>query len=253
MTLLSATLTLDPVPEHLPRWTGHILQSWFLAWIRSANPALSARLHDQPGRKPYTVSPLKRSDVVSFRLTTLNAELTDTVTTLLDAPLPEMTLGQSIHSLAVMQRRPSSYELLVREATEQPDNPGLRFITATGFHSGGLDVPLPMPSLVFGSLIHAWDSFSPLPLPVHLADFVRDHVALSSHQIRTEHVVIPGHGAHLGFTGRVQFGIVKAGSSVDTASMINLIGALLSYAEFAGVGVRTTVGMGQVTTFHNKK
>lgn len=252
MTLLSVTFQCaTPDRLELPRWTGHIVQAWFLGWLRAVNSELSTRLHDTPGRKPYTVSPIfdqsREGAAYGFRLTTLSNELSEAVEPLLSGSPPDLRLGSTLYSLSIACIARSSYEALVREAADQPPPIILRFSSPTCFHSGGLDVPLPLPSLVFASLIQAWDVFSPLPLPLQLSETVRAHVALARHQLHTERVVIPQHGSHVGFTGKVQFAFHKIGTAPDDLSSRALLSALLHYAAFAGVGVRTTAGMGWVT------
>src|SRR5437763_14348606 len=39
-------------------WTGHLVHASVLTLVGQIDPSLSARLHNQPGYRPYTVSPL---------------------------------------------------------------------------------------------------------------------------------------------------------------------------------------------------
>ncbi len=98
-------------------------------------------------------------------------------------------------------------------------------------------------------MIHAWECFSPLPLPISLAAVIRDAVALASCDVQTRHIPITGRGGHIGFTGRAFFRLrpeLATLSVDDTLSARALLGALLAFAEYAGLGVQTSAGMGQI-------
>ncbi len=229
---------------------GRVAQAWLLDWMRGGDPDLSASLHDTVGRKPYTISPLiGADDRYALRITSLRADVSERFDTLLRRQSPsEMRIEAAQLAVEAIEIEESSYAELVREATETIASLALRFITPTTFHSNRLDVPLPLPALVFGSLIHAWDSFSPLPLPIHLATLVGDGMAIADCQLRTRRVTYGDRGGHVGFTGYVRYSLrrVPAIPSDDQAAAAILLGALIRYARFAGVGVGTAAGMGQV-------
>jgi hypothetical protein len=44
---------------------GPVLQAMFLSLIQAVDPAISTRLHDEPGYRPFTLSPLGIYDEVS--------------------------------------------------------------------------------------------------------------------------------------------------------------------------------------------
>ncbi len=259
MTLLSAHLHLTcSTPDRLPPWTGGLAQAWFLEWVRSVQPELAAQLHDSIDRKPYTISALTESSDVypngyTLRLTTFSRAATAAISVLLtEHPPRQIRLGKLNFDMIQLHIEHSDYDALVRQATESPVWLNLHFHSPTTFRSNRLEVPLPLPSLVFGSLIHAWDTFSALPLPLHLGDFIRNQVVLSRHQVATQRVAYSKHRSHVGFTGRVQFAIraLPAGvptvlSQAEQTSAVRLLGALSRYAYFAGVGIRTAAGMGQ--------
>src|SRR5207247_1043338 len=102
-------------------------------------------------------------------------------------------------------------------------------------------------------LIHAWNLFSPLPLPVPLLEFVERCVGVARHRIATRMVQFGDSERQIGFTGMSSFILMRrerTGLSVDEyrqrAQTLNL---LTQFAFYTGVGVRTAVGMGQVRPF----
>ena len=62
----------------------------------------------------------------------------------------------------------TSYEHLAARhllASEQlPRTVELEFASPTAFHSKGATMPVPLPELVFGSLVDRWNAFSPITL-----------------------------------------------------------------------------------------
>jgi CRISPR-associated endoribonuclease Cas6 len=136
----------------------------------------------------------------------------------------------------------------------------LRFVSPTTFHSKGLDVPLPIPTLIFRSLIERWNAFAPLALAPHLLTFVEQYVAVTKYQTKTVMLTgKPGSG-HIGFVGDVMFTIKTDNPGLrkhdaDLASVLkkdhehfsNLISVLARSAFFSGVGRQTTTGMGMCT------
>jgi CRISPR-associated endoribonuclease Cas6 len=128
--------------------------------------------------------------------------------------------------------------------------PSFEFATLTTFHQNGLSVPLPLPLLVYGSLVQAWNTFSPVPLPVQLNDFLQNCVGISRHKIATGRVSFAALEQHIGFKGSIHYIFLpqdKTPYSPDEYRLrLQTINLLTKFAFYVGVGVRTTVGMGQV-------
>lgn len=242
--LYTLTVPATDQPFQVHGWTGHAAQAWFLGWLRSRSPALAASLHDSPGRKPYTLSPLYRAESDSgepqwrLRLTTL-APL---FASLPDSDPPNFRYNGLEFPVRPDATRVVSFGDLLRRAETDHELPDLRFRTPTVFHSSGVDVLLPDPGLVIGSLIHSWDSFSPLPLPLPLREFAARSLYLTRYHLRTVRIPVPHKGGRTGFSGWVRYGVRGEADPVA----LRLCGALLRFAEFAGVGVGTAAGMGQV-------
>ncbi len=216
----------------IERWIGPAAQAWLLNWIRSRDPALAAALHDANGRKPYTVGGREQ-----VRVTLLDSKLLP----LLNEE-PPLRVNGVAYPLVRASYRQSSLSELIRNVEADPPLPRLELRSPVVFRSAGEDVIMPTPELTFGSLIRAWDSFSPLPLPVQLNEIVTQQVRIARYHLRSVGVRVPHKGARFGCVGWVDFEILD-GVPQDAQRLLT---ALLAFAEYAGLGAGTTAGFGQV-------
>ncbi|MGC9529163.1 MAG: CRISPR-associated endoribonuclease Cas6 [Candidatus Bipolaricaulaceae bacterium] len=248
----------------IPAGLGHRVHAAFFQMIEQVDPPLAEKLHASGRRqRPFTVSPLmgaRRTDGdqislsperrCSLRVTMLEQEIYQRVAEYLLRPqrLPGLRLGDAELIVAEMFGTPDSstwsgyatWESLVDEASDNTEVT-LEFASPTVFRRGDLDLPLPVPELVFGSYFAKWRAFSPIPLDSALAEkgFFSRHVGVKEHRIHSVpfndgRVTIPG------FVGRCTFlmkGRLKAGT-------IRQVNALADFAFYAGTGRKTTHGMG---------
>lgn len=132
----------------------------------------------------------------------------------------------------------------------------LAFLSPTSFQSNDLHMPLPLPNLVFGSLVDRWNLFSPvIKLPTALRTQLLETVAISQYELRSQAVPQKngatgrGGGAtplHIGAEGYITYTV--ASKTLDPRQLNELTSKLQTLANFAmysGVGVKTTAGMGQ--------
>jgi CRISPR-associated endoribonuclease Cas6 len=124
----------------------------------------------------------------------------------------------------------------------------LAFTTPTAFGFGqkewGKKVwVLPDPSPVFGSLVRSWNNLAPPPLQVDrdaLMSYVEEHVVVKRlHRLETQMLRFR-RSPQVGFVGQVTYGLMAE----DEAARCQL-NALADFAFYAGVGMKTTMGMGQ--------
>ncbi|MEP7289687.1 MAG: CRISPR system precrRNA processing endoribonuclease RAMP protein Cas6 [Chloroflexota bacterium] len=269
MSLLAAVIHLQAPQTTIPRWLGRAAQAWLLQEIRRVDPPLASWLHtgqtseSQQSRRPYTVSVPRDNNQTNecwLRITSVSPDLSGVLRekilpTLVTIPLAGLTF--QVASVQVDSHDwagQSDFETLARVAFSMPDidkiTLGFEFATPTAFHSAGLTVPLPIPALVYGSLIHAWDSFSPVPLPVTLGDFVTQSMGIARHRIATQMVQLGEQQRQIGFMGTARYMFVpqeKSGILQDEyRQRLQTISLLTQFAFYVGIGVRTTVGLGQV-------
>jgi CRISPR/Cas system endoribonuclease Cas6 (RAMP superfamily) len=214
-------------------WIGDALRGWWLGWVRTVSGEWAHRLHDSGGRKPYTLRVLTPEFI---RVTTLSRELTVWGVAELKMP-PPLRTRKGDYELTLADQNTILPESLLRKAEESAPTV-LHFQTPTLFRQGGYDLPLPIPGLILHSLVEAWDQWGGVRLPLQVRTIP---LRLTRHRIRT--IVIPSakKGVRVGFVGEVGIGL----PSLPEEARI-LTQTLLWHAEYSGIGVGSTAGMGGV-------
>jgi len=121
-----------------------------------------------------------------------------------------------------------------------PRRLSFQLTSPTTFKSGGRHVPLPLPELVFGSLLERWNAYAPIALPGEVRRFAAECLAVSQYDLQTRPVPQKSGGLRVGMTGRVTFATLN----YDRYWM-SVLAVLAQFSLFSGVGAGTTQGMGQ--------
>jgi CRISPR-associated endoribonuclease Cas6 len=265
---LAAVITLHATePATAPAVLGRAVHAWFLDRVSKVDPDAAHRLHEAEGPRPFTVSNVWGTGRARRGQVRLDPEkpcwirvtaLTDEVETVLEQALPppgeELELKGATFAVQAVatetEEHPwagrAAYVDLVQRYTlspgRHPRSVTLNFASPTLFRSGGRDLPLPLPDLVFHGYLRKWNAFAPLELPDDARRYAEECVALSRYKLRSHLVSFErsGKGAHVGFTGQVRFRFLT-GDAYWARVMLLLAG----YAFWAGTGYRTTVGLGQ--------
>jgi len=116
----------------------------------------------------------------------------------------------------------------------------LVFATPTTFRQGDADLPLPVPRLVFRGLWEKWNAFAPQSSLLS-EEVIERKIALAEAQIRTR-TFDEGRSSIVGFVGWAEFYLMGRHS----LEVIRSLHALAEFAFFAGVGRKSTHGMGLV-------
>jgi len=116
----------------------------------------------------------------------------------------------------------------------------LEFNSPTTFRSRERHMPVPLPELVFGSLLDRWNAFAPIAFPAELRRYAEACLAMSAYRLRSHAVLVKDAGIRIGAVGWARYATL----SYDRYWM-SLIHLLAGYAFYAGVGAGTAVGMGQ--------
>ena len=95
-------------------------------------------------------------------------------------------------------------------------------------------------SSTVGSLLARWNVFAPLTLPDDVRRYAQECLAVSRYRLQS-HAVQFGQAISVGFTGQCQYTAL-----VWDPYWLRVVSLLAAYAFYSGVGLRTTVGMGQV-------
>lgn len=271
--LYSIVIVLTPTREATVRATvGHQAHAAFLRTVEEADAALAEVLHlpDMPSR-PFTVSPLLGVDRARggevrlspgreyfLRFTVLYPPIFERFMArfLHGEGRPVIRLGRALLLIKEILTTPGShawagYTSWVHLATEARADPEIRleFTSPTAFGFGQKDwgkkiVVLPEPKLVFGSLARSWNDLAPLPLQVDrraLMAYVEEHVVVKQlHGLETKMLRLR-NSPQVGFVGRVTYGLMAENEAARCE-----LNALADFAFYAGVGMKRTMGMGQV-------
>ena len=262
--LASFLLYLRPShPAPLGRHLGRSLHGLFINLLADANAELADRLHNPMPFKPFTVSTLMGAfshnrgsktatpdRLYRVRYTVLSEQVFAALgRALLERHLYRRSVeidGQSfqIERIGVDPRDThgwgelSSYHDLFRR-NGQAREIRLRFHSPTAFKTGDVSLLFPLPRSVFGSLQRTWNAFAGLPLMDDLTEFVETQVTASQHELRTR-VIHTGKYPLLGFVGTCSYRILD--KEPQRVAELNI---LADFAFYAGVGMKTTQGMGQ--------
>jgi len=270
---LSLVVSLEPQEEaELPANLGRALHAALLRLVDEASPALASALHDDDGPRPFTVSNLwgahragKGSVRVSkgtacwARFTSLDGELSGLLRdAFLGGRIEDLELdgtpfgvtgatadaGENAWAGDVGYGELSQTYLLAEE--EPAPGVALEFATPTTFRARGMNVPLPTPELVFGSLLRNWNAFAPVALSEEVVRYAAECVAVARYRLQTR-VLDFGVARQVGFLGRCRFVALKRDNY-----WLSLINLLADFALYGGVGYKTTMGMGQTRRVHGR-
>lgn len=135
----------------------------------------------------------------------------------------------------------SDYEAIWRASEGGRRTVRLCFASPTAFQAGKLQSLFPTPASVFHGLLLKWNAFTPLAykLTPEGWDTLEQQVGVSRYELRTD-VIRAGKFMLKGFMGWVEYDLKEASPEVA-----HTIEVLSRYALFAGVGKKTTQGMGQ--------
>ncbi len=281
MSLLSAIVILEAQEAlTLPGNLGRATHAWFLDQVGRVDAEAAARLHEPNQERPFTVSNvwepgMPTRDVwsgrarweipaggqVYVRITTYSAPLTRLVEENIFPALDgHVQLGEAFFSFVRVLTRPEegdaslkpwlgrmTFEELIAAHTLQRSPAArvtLRFVSPTVFRSRGHFMPFPLPRLVFESLVRRWNAFAPVRVHEDVVRYADEAMAISSYNLRTEHVRFGEEGergAMSGFVGRCTYAM-----RVKDRYWMGVVQALAHFAFYAGVGKRTSMGLGQV-------
>ena len=257
--LAAIDICLRPTRDcELPHPCAHLVHAAILDMVRSLDVGVSAYMHEEAQVKPFTVSTMRNgtdNDGYSLRLAK-DSECHIRVTAL-NRHVFEAVSGPIIaYSNLFGTIRLNGQEFAIDHAsTDKPDGEIssfselwrdcfssviMDFISPTTFRRKGLNVPLPDPQLVYGSLWQKWQAFSGIDVDEMVYASMIDSLVVSRADIHTSIWKFP-QVTLKGFVGNVQFELVKN----DSTDAKRLFAALSRLAFYSGVGYKTTMGMGQ--------
>ncbi|MGI8588299.1 MAG: CRISPR system precrRNA processing endoribonuclease RAMP protein Cas6 [Chloroflexia bacterium] len=249
----------------IPRTMGHKVHAAFLDLVKQVDQTLSDRLHNENGYRPFTVSPLTGGSVQGeqialraghpcrLRLTLLDGgRLWDCLSSRVlaaDDPLI-VRLGAAdlglTRLLATPAADPSGWagftDWQALAATPARRHITIQFASPTAFNLGDKHFALfPEPKLVWESFMRVWNLYAPPVLHLDrpaLTEFITRAVVVSDYNLSTATLHYPGY-TQKGFVGTCTY------LMPDADPRAAQLAALAEFSRYAGVGYKTTMGMGQ--------
>jgi len=257
--------TLRPADAHAaPASLARATHAAVLRLIAAADPALAARLHDDEGLKPITVSNVlglaargptaevspKRE--YGLRVTLLAPELEqiaahwtpETIGALeLDGRewrVERVTQAAAEHPWAGQTTYEGLAAPALLRAEAGPTRWALEFASPVTFRQRGLNMPLPTPDLVFGSLLDKWNAFATLTLPEEVRRFAAECLAVSRFELNSATEPAKHGELQIGAVGRCTYTAVNR-----DRYWLACVEILARFAFFSGVGAGTARGFGR--------
>ncbi len=245
--------------------TGNLTHALFLNLIKQFDPELSAHLHDQPGPKPFTASALLGVENQSENISLQSGQICSLRITLLDGGYlwhRLSTYALQTESLQVYLG-PTALQVIRMHISAENDPTGwagttnwqtladlparqvitIQFASPTAFNVGDRAFELlPKPLLIWESLVRVWNAYAPEHLRMEkqtLRTFLAERVTVLDCNIATTMWHFPRY-VQKGFVGTCTYQI--QGDASDSAAHLTTLAA---FARFAGIGYKTTMGMGQ--------
>jgi CRISPR-associated endoribonuclease Cas6 len=246
----------------LPGLGGEALHGLFFEMLRGHDASFAEHLHQEVD-KPFSLSGvltehpkregrlhIRADGRVEFRLGLLADEIIGHALAVFGAlamsgtPVRFGSASARVEGLAFQPGahplvRSTTYPALLQQASQE-SRVTLQFASPTSFRAGDVQDILPKPERVFGSLFEAWQTFAPVPFDPALAEALM-LIHASAYELRTELIHFARYKV-IGFRGHVTYTYPRQLDAL-TRQALN---ALTDFAFFAGVGYKTTMGMGQV-------
>ncbi|MEA5618705.1 CRISPR-associated endoribonuclease Cas6 [Cronbergia sp. UHCC 0137] len=273
----SLVLNITPQSPIYPEFlTGRHYHALFLTLVSSVDKTLGDYLHQSDADKAFTLSPLQvqqkhkshhqtlqfcHSEAIPagsscwWKITLLDDNLFSQLTPLwlnLNPEHPWHLGSANLFITSIQGTRQSNqpwanvctYNQLYEQASETERNINFIFASPVAFRQGGFDNVLPTKESVFNSLLNRWNKYS----GIEFTDFSLESIYPSSFQINTR-VTSNYDNKFIGCVGEIGYRIL---GNVETMA-IKQINTLADFALYAGLGRKTTMGMGIVRRIKSLK
>lgn len=264
-TLYSSVLKLHALGDGALQPTqGHHALAAFYNLVEQVDPVLASALHDADARKPFTLSPLhglppqqhgevhlRAGHECWLRVTLAGNVMFETFIhhMMYGSTHPTIRLGELTFGVSAVLTSPGSHpwatyttdDALLCQARAD-ETLALEFASPFSFSLGNSRFELmPRPELLFGGLARKWAQWCDAPLPVPLDEtWLSRNVLVREWRIESR---APRYGrqVQVGSQGTLTYQIFDA--DVPLACTLS---ALTDFAFYAGIGRKTTQGMGQI-------
>lgn len=183
-----------------------------------------------------------------WRISALSQEaaerVIEPVLNLLNSDILLKQKGYGVTVASIIRDKTSSYQQLADEvflSDEAPKGGSIIFLTPTSFKREGNYVVMPELYLIFQSLLSRWNYFSPKNklLEQDLEIELAKSCFISSYDLHSQ-VFSLENSKIIGFKGNMHIRFRT------NEMMRRILGMLLFYSQYAGIGIKTALGMGAV-------
>lgn len=253
-TWIRVQLRLQNPPPHIE---GFAVRAAIYDCLRQYDPERAGELHEER-KKPVGLSllPQRRAGVVECRARLLDDALLSWFLQALGLGRPfgqaggedevPYLVGQ-VYGVA-LERQVSYEELYAQAMSLHPEGARLRFLSPTAVTSGGQTWDRPIPVLIWGGLASRWKQHAPkeLRVPESFWEWCRDKLKCGMYDVRPAMARL-GNGQKPPLEGFVGLGLFKWPLRDEADLEMARWGALLAlFAEYAGIGAKTSYGCGEV-------
>ncbi|MEN3008997.1 CRISPR-associated endoribonuclease Cas6 [Pseudothermotoga sp.] len=241
-------------------YPGQKVHSFFLNLISKSDPKMAKSLHDEKKEKPFTVSSflglnvdepihIRKHSFYFIRITMLNDEILDSmIASILEknALRQELKIGNIPYKMIEIffdkeyskwAAHASAQELFLSSSSSNLIK--LRFHTPTLFRSGDEHNRYPTPVKVFTSLLRKFNKFSEFKIEQQIEEQFNE-ISILEKKTTSKRVIFKDFYLE-GFIGDVTFKVPD-----HNQRLLKIVNVLADFAFFAGVGYKTTMGLGQI-------
>ena len=275
MDLVSIVFFLKPQPHPrfngpIPDWWGHAGHKQLLRVIDYYHPELAKTHYQEQGLRPFTSSTLigdfpnhqiNLKSSYTLRFTACQADISSI---LLRAIGTKGLLAEK--TIIELDYRPFLIEKIATSPLEHPwaettsyqnlaanhligsngrlHKIKLKISSPTAFKSDGKYMLMPIPELVFGSLLDAWNQFSSISFDEDLRRYIKSALVVSRFDLESKTVPLKQNVARSGCVGSVTYLCLH-----PDPFLMRQVQALSEYALYSGIGISTSFGLGQVRKY----
>lgn len=248
MQTLDMTLSLPPKAK-LNQASGSLLHGFIMEQI---DTDYADYLHSQEVR-PYSqfIKADSKKNLLHWRISALDSEASNKLLQPLLEMEPSIYLKRKKTKLTIQSRCLSDvqsykelaqkYFLPEKSAKHLKDTIKFKFMTSTGFKSSGQYLIFPDAYLIFNSLLRRFNAFSGIDsfMQKGLAQNLMQEVHVDDYDLHYSPFSVEGRKIPA-FKGTYSLKISKNDMACRIISMLS------EYAAYAGVGIKTSLGMGAV-------
>ncbi|MEH2384070.1 MAG: CRISPR-associated endoribonuclease Cas6 [Nostoc sp.] len=249
-SLYALVIQLGAANQQIIDATSWALHTQVMDWLSLGDPQIAdAIYHSQD--TPFSLSELmgyrrqrgtQPGDDFTFRISLLDGDLIDPLLKGIEQwGNKPLFLGQCSFVIRNIYTLPGTHPLadlsdyaILANMDKISDDITLKFLSPTSFKQKREIQLFPLPELVFGSLLRRWNVFTPEELKFASVEW---KALVSAYELKT-HALKLESSSEIGAKGWVRY-------RFQDAEQAKIATTLAYFANFAGVGRKTAMGMGQ--------